>query len=345
MQKLITEIHLTHLRENAVAFRRLTGSKLCAVVKADAYGHGAIGVVNALYGIADFFAVAIIEEAIEIKTAASGKDILVFTPPVFEDEALVAIRNGFVLSVTDVPTAKLIANVCEKYSLTARVHIKVNTGMNRYGVSGGALGKVCAFLSRFRRVKVEGIFSHLYTTDEEISRGQRAEFIRSIAIAKGYFPSLIAHLGATYGATLGKDFAFDAVRIGLGLYGYTPTPCQELSLKPVMRVYATCVGTRMYHGGGVGYGTSARTAGLKGKRIALLRAGYADGTGLSPYAYSDLSPLNRFCMDVGFVQSGIMRGEEKELFFSAEELAKAKGTIVYETLCLLGLRAERRYKE
>lgn len=345
MQKLITEIHLTHLRENALAFRRLTGSKLCAVVKADAYGHGAIGVTNALYGLADFFAVAILEEAIEIKTAAAGKDILVFTPPVFEDEAVVAMRNGFVMSVTDEATAMLIVAASEAYSLTARVHIKVNTGMNRYGVHGGVLGKVCGILARSRRVKVEGVFSHLYTTDEATSRRQRAEFLRAVAIVKEYFSAFITHLGATYGATLGEEFAFEAVRIGLGLYGYTPVPCRRLSLKPVMRVYATCVGARTYQSGGVGYGTSARTSGLAGKRIALLRAGYADGTGLLPYAYEELSPLNRFCMDVGFVQANAKRGEQVELFSSAEALAKAKGTIVYETLCQMGMRAERRYKE
>ena len=114
MQKLITEIHLFNLRANALAFRKATGSALCAVVKADAYGHGAIEVVNALYSVADFFAVAIVEEGLSILPAAGGKGILVFTPPICEAEAVVALRSGLWLSVTDLPTAKLIAAVCER---------------------------------------------------------------------------------------------------------------------------------------------------------------------------------------------------------------------------------------
>lgn len=321
----------------------MTGSALCAVVKADAYGHGAIGVVNALYGIADFYAVALVDEGLEILAAAAGKDILVFTPPVEMAEAVVAMRNGLVMSVTDFSTARLIVEAAQRYSLSARVHIKVNTGMNRYGVDVAEIGKLCSFLAKARRVKVEGIFSHLYTTDEEISKAQRLAFLHAVKIAKAYFSPLITHLSATYGATLGKEFAFDAVRIGLGLYGYTPIACEGLSLKPVMRAYATCIGNRTYRTGGVGYGTSAKTMGLKGKTIALLRAGYADGTGLPFYPYEDLDLLNRFCMDVGFLQADVRRGERVELFASAEELAKARGTIVYEVLCLLGLRAQRQY--
>ena len=344
MQKLITNIHLSNLRKNALAFRRLTESKLCAVVKADAYGHGAIEVVNALYTIADFFAVALVEEGLEIRSAAAEKDVLVFTPPTCEKEAVVAIRNQLVLTVADVPSAKLIALVCKRYDVSARVHIKVNTGMNRYGVNTDELSQLCRYLKRQRHVRVQGIFSHLYTTDEATCHCQRREFENALAIAKQYFSPLTAHLAATYGATLGKAFAYDAVRIGLGLYGYTPVPCPRLALLPVMRAYALCVGTRIYRSGGVGYGASANVVGLQGKRISLLRAGYGDGIGLLPF-YKALPLLNRCCMDVSFVRKNVGRGKEVALFSSAQELADAQGTIVYETLCCLGMRAERRYKD
>ena len=86
MQKVKAKIYLGNVRRNAVKFRALTGKKLCAVVKANAYGHGAVEIVNALENTADCFAVALIEEGLEIRMATCGKDVLVFTPPMTEEE-------------------------------------------------------------------------------------------------------------------------------------------------------------------------------------------------------------------------------------------------------------------
>ena len=86
MQKVIAKINLKAIVTNAKYFKESTGTKLCAVVKANAYGHGAVNVVNALSGLADFFAVSLIEEGIEISTAVCGKDILVLTPPITTEE-------------------------------------------------------------------------------------------------------------------------------------------------------------------------------------------------------------------------------------------------------------------
>ena len=126
-------MHLKRIRQNAQAFKNLTKTKLCAVVKADAYGHGSVEVASALVGVADCFAVALIDEGLSIRTAVCGKDILVLTPPLCKADAYTGIKNGFILTVSDLKTAKLITSVCREYNLSARVHLKVNTGMNRYG--------------------------------------------------------------------------------------------------------------------------------------------------------------------------------------------------------------------
>ena len=148
MQKTIAEINLKAVEENAKAFKRLTGKKLFAVVKANAYGHGATEVVGALNGVADGFAVAIVEEGEEIKIAACGKDILVFTPPTDEEDCCRILQNGFLACVSDLRSARLVSKVAMEKNVVARVHLKVNTGMNRYGLDGRTLGKVCKLLKK-----------------------------------------------------------------------------------------------------------------------------------------------------------------------------------------------------
>ena len=97
MQKVVAEIHLGNIRRNAELFKKITGAKLCAVVKANAYGHGAEEVAYALSDIADCFAVALVDEGLQIRSAACGKDILVFSPPITEEARLQRImqRNSF----------------------------------------------------------------------------------------------------------------------------------------------------------------------------------------------------------------------------------------------------------
>ena len=133
MQEKVLKIDLQKLRENATAFKRLTDRFVYAVVKADAYGHGAIAVTSALYPVVDGFAVAIVREGIQIRTAACGKEILVFTPPATEDEVLLATRNGLTLTAGDLRSAKRIVETAKKYALSVCVQVKINTGMNRYG--------------------------------------------------------------------------------------------------------------------------------------------------------------------------------------------------------------------
>ena len=356
MQKVKAIIHLDNIKENAKRFLAWTGTRLCAVVKADAYGHGAEAVAAALNGVADCFAVALIEEAIAIRMAACGKEILVFTPPTTAEEGYVLAVNGFSASVDSLKTARLLCWVCQKYRVPIYVHLKVNTGMNRYGMNVQTLGKVCKLLQCSPYVKVRGIYSHLCECNLRRATAQRVIFTQMVAVAKGYFPSLIAHLGATYGAMLGKNYAFDMVRVGLGLYGYLPcgaggeTGVSKKALDTLqpqkgMSVYAKVIASRRYVFGSLGYGKEI--SGESIDRLSVCRVGYADGflrqqdNGLDGWH----SHANNLCMDASILFGEWKKGEWLPILTDAEKTAKEVGTIPYEVLCAATRRAELIYDE
>lgn len=348
MQKIKAKIHLGNIRRNAEKFSSLTGTKLCAVVKANAYGHGAEEVTNALSGQADSFAVALLEEGLCIKSVACGKEILVFTPPSTEEEVFCACCNGFTLSVGNLKTAELICCTCEKYGLPLQVHLKINTGMNRYGMPIDEVEKLCRYLSQKSWVMPTGIYSHLYVCEKATSKKQLALFLKAVESCKRYFPNAKAHLSATYGALLGKDFALDGVRIGLGLYGYLPVEnaTQENGVKEIpllekgMEIYAPTVAEREYVFGGVGYGKPTSKL-AKGERLSVCRYGYADGFLRNPRNGVDGEELQtgNLCMDV-CIRKGGKLGEEIPVMTDADKTAKGIGTVSYEVLCACTKRAE-----
>ena len=345
---------MRNIRDNAQAFKRLSKTSICAVVKADAYGHGAEETVAALQSVVDCFAVALLDEAIAIRAAACGKEILVFTPPNSEGEAYALAANGFTASVTDLHTARLVAKACEKFSLSIKVHLKVNTGMNRYGMDAQTLGKVCKSLSNCRWVKVEGLYSHLYGATRESAYLQRERFLKMQAVCRRYFPQVTSHLGATFGALLGQNFRFDMLRIGLGLYGYLPD-CEgadalrgRLQLKKAMSVYAPVVACKKALSGGLGYGETYPDEAIErlGK-ISVCRFGYADGFLRRGDNGTDGAEFNaqNLCMDVCVRKQAYRRGEEIPVLTDADKTARETGTLAYEVLCAATRRAEFVYED
>ncbi|MBE7077294.1 MAG: hypothetical protein E7377_01165 [Clostridiales bacterium] len=323
----------------------MTKKPLCAVVKANAYGHGAEEVTSALSDIVSCFAVALIEEGLAIRTAACGKDILVFTPPTDEEEGYQLAINHFTASVPDLYTARLLSKVGKCYRLPIHVHLKVNTGMNRYGMNLSMLGKVCKLLKDDPYVKVTGIYTHLceYTTVR--AEEQRTRFVAAEKVCRRYFPAVIAHLGGTYAATLGKKFAFDMTRIGIGLYGYLPTGEKTHALKKCMIVYAKTVSKRTVSYGGFGYGkalSSTELKNVKGKTFNLCRVGYADGFLRNRQNGTDGNErfVNELCMDAAMKRGCGRRGVWIPIMTDAEKTARGTGTISYEVLCAATRRAE-----
>ncbi len=350
MRKVIAKIDLENIRHNARSFRNLTGKPICAVVKANAYGHGSEEVVNALEGIADSFAVSLLSEALAIRVAACGKDILILTPPTTEESVVLAAKNRCIVTVGDYATAKKVAAVSERQVFPIRVHLKVNTGMNRYGMDVWSLGKACALFTRTQGVIVEGVYSHIYEYSLSTAQTQRRVFLQMQKIVKGYFPNAVCHISATYGATLGEEFVFDQTRIGIGLYGYLPDGAQDidknaarrLSLKKAMSVWAEVSATRTYRTGGVGYGGAKAE---QGTPLTVARFGYADGF-LRQKANGVMEKrlLNNLCMDACLIKGNKKQGTWLPIMTDAAWVAKETGTISYEVLCAATRRAEMVYE-
>ncbi|MBQ3020480.1 MAG: alanine racemase [Clostridia bacterium] len=350
MQKVKAVINLSNIRQNAKTFLEHS-KRLCAVVKANAYGHGAEEIALALSDIADLFATAILDEAIAIRHAVCGKDILVFAPPLTEEDAYEIAVNGFIGSVTSLYSARVFVRVSQKYRLPIKVHLKVNTGMNRYGMRPQELGKVCKLFATQKQIQVQGIYSHLYACAFEQAEIQREKFLRAVALCKCYFPTVIAHLSATYGAMLGERYTFDMTRVGLGLYGYLPISKRENgvvwlpALKKGMQVFAPVMESRVYQSGGAGYGTPKSIN--AGERICLCRYGYADGFLRNSKNGSELESahLNNLCMDACVCKGERKRGEYLPVMLDAEKTASKTGTIAYEVLCAATRRAEFVYEK
>lgn len=351
MQNVIAKINLKAVVDNANAFRRRTNRKLCAVVKADGYGHGAENIAFALANVADFFAVATHTEGKNIQTAACGKEILVLTPPISRNEAKALIVANLSVSVGSVREAMLVcraANACKK---RACVHLKINTGMNRYGVFGEETEECCRLLSRNALISVNGIYSHLYGEKRETAEKQRALFEEESEKCKSFFPCATRHLSATYGTTLGENYYYDAVRIGLGLYGYLPqgTPTtikKELSLRKSMRVYASVRRSQEYLFGGAGYGElqEDKVSLLKENGLSVIRAGYADGFFRAKERnIFGKRQINDLCMDCCVLAKKSPIGGYLPVMTNAEQIAKRAQTSAYEILCACTKRAERMY--
>ena len=352
MQKVLAKINLKSIQNNATAFKKLTNGKLCAVVKANAYGHGGVEIANALLGIADFFAVAILEEGIEIQTAVCGKEVLVLTPPTTVEEADGMIEHGFSVTVGDLWTARLVDKIATKRKKSVNVHLKVNTGMNRYGMNVSMLGKVCKYLLKSEYVKVKGVYSHLYGNGARDAERQRVLFLQAKRVSERYFQGLTYHLSATYGTLLGEEFYFDAVRIGIGLYGYLPSGLDEkgktvsadLHLQKAMQVYAKSVVTRKLSFGGIAYGKKLPKE-KKGETATVFRFGYADGflrradDGTKGFERN----ANSLCMDACIRFGRKDRGRYELILSDALQTAEQTDTIPYEVLCSATRRAEFEY--
>lgn len=320
MQKNVAVIDLQAIRKNALFVRSKLGNrKFFAVVKADGYGHGATQVAHAISDIVDGFCTAIVEEGAELRIAGISKPVLVFAPPVDKGDVLRAQAYNLTLSVNSIETAKLCSCDC---------HIKVNTGMNRYGCNLSELPDILKLLNPAR---IKGVYSHLYAAEDDNASARQLEiFDEAERLVKGLNPDICAHLSASGGLLRGGEFLKDGVRCGILLYGYCPQGFKA-DVSPALKVYARRFQKTQFIGGGAGYGAAKRQY----KELSTYRLGYADGffrtVGLGE---------NKLCMDA-FVKEG---GNEFECVMdNADEYADRAGTISYEVLTSVTRRSERVY--
>lgn len=374
-------IDLDALRRNWRVLCRLldqnpSPARPIAVVKADAYGHGAPQCVRALLEVGcDFFAVSCIEEAIAVrevtKEADLNADILIlgYTPlsqvPILSEQDLIQ-------TLSSPAYAMALSDEAERQGLRIRAHVALNTGMNRIGFEATDPKEISASvlsleaLCKHPSLKIEGLFTHFATADGE-SEADRDFLNRQVACYTAFCEAIDArgiaipfrHI-CNSAATLSRpDLHFNGVRTGILLFGGIEHPAAR-ELSPVMHLCADIVHIhRLRAGESVGYG-AAYTA-QKDITVAVLPIGYADGwmramsgatVALNTKSGTHSVPIvGRVCMDqcmIDVTGTDAAVGDTAVLFGQTprdlSRLSEHAGTIPYELLCLLSSRVTRSYE-
>jgi alanine racemase len=360
----VAEINLNHLIFNLRAIRRKSGaSQVLAVIKADAYGHGAaaVGQCLAKEGVS-LFAVAQLKEAFELRESGITQPILVFGR-LFPDEIPAAVKADFVITLFG--TEDLDWVEAANLNRPARAHVNIDTGMGRTGILFGQEADLFERLSCSKKCIWEGLYSHFATSDEKDKtfaheQLERFETTLSRLQEKGAKPFMI-HM-ANSGAILDiPESVFDAVRPGILLYGHYPTneTSRSIKVKQVM-TFKTRVAhaRRMPAGHSISYGRRWKTE--KETTIAVLAAGYADGVRRdltnrgevlirgTRYPLVGTVTMDYIMADVG--EDPIRAGDEAVLWgdtpqgsIQVLDVANAIGTIPYELTCGVSRRVQRIY--
>lgn len=351
------------LRNNARLLKqRLEGrARLMAVVKADAYGHGAVETARAaLEGGADQLAVALVEEGVQLREAGVRAPILVLggaTPA----GARAAVAANLSLALYDRAVLEAMQQEAQRLDTVAHAHVKIDTGMSRVGVQPGEeLAQLAQEMKDCPRVKCEGAFTHFAAADDsEFTRLQNARFLGALAQLRkaGYRP--IAHAAASEAALLDSTLWHDMVRPGVALYGAQVrhalpdlVPAQRLATEPIRLHW-------IEPGDTVGYGRTFTAA--RRTLVATLPIGYGDGY---PRALSGKAPalvkgrraplIGRVCMDlmmldvtdighVSLKDEVVLMGAQGNARITPDELAMLAGTIPYEIMLGFGARVPREY--
>lgn len=357
-------IDLDAIADNVRHFRRLTGVEVIAVVKANAYGHGAAAAaVAALSGGATRIGVAEIPEALELRRQGVHAPIVAWLHAPgerFEQAAAENIEVG--ISSFDQLEAAATAAAVDR---PVGVHLKLETGLSRNGIAPADWARVfaeAARLERIGRLRIIGLFSHLSNTSPDDDRAALARFEEGVATAASFgIRPEIRHIAATAAAIDLPEMRLDAVRIGIGIYGLSPfedRTSAELGLRPAMTLRGSIAAVRRVGAGtGVSYGYDHRTD--RETTLVLVPLGYADGVPRSGSGRLAVSIAGRRFLNVGRVamdqfvvdvrDTPVSIGDEVVLFGdptlgvpSAAEWADAAGTINYEIVTRIGPRVPRR---
>ena len=365
--KVWTEINLAALARNYKRIEKIVLSKnkeakVIPVIKADAYGHGAAKVIETLVECgAKTFAVSAVSEAVELAKTCPDADILILGYTDVCDVDLL-IKYNLIQTVYSSDYAKALNEACDELYGNLRVHIKLDSGMNRLGFDTRDVEKTVSDImcvSELEHLKIEGIFTHFACADEkesDMTSRQSAlfeEIVEKLESLNVHFN--VKHVCNSAGILRDDVPVYDAVRAGIILYGLMPSyDFDEPELETVMTLKARVAHVHEIEPGeSVSYG--ARFVADKKMKIATLPIGYADGF-IRAYASSNVMiggkrcpVVGRICMDQCMVDvSGVdvTRGDEAVIFENrsqVQELALLAHTIGYEVLCLIGKRVPRIY--
>ncbi|WP_302496189.1 alanine racemase [uncultured Flavonifractor sp.] len=364
-----TEIDLSNLEHNYRALRAMLpqGCRFLGVVKADAYGHGAVQVARRLETLgAEYLAVACLDEALELRQAGITTPILIlgYTPT---ERAEALLDNGITQTVYDVEMARALSDAAAAAGKTLKIHVKADTGMSRLGwLCGGedqsaaveAIAQVCALPG----LEAEGIYTHFANADgdEDYTMLQFTRFLDLLeALKERGITFAIRHCAASAAALKFPCTHLDMVRPGIALYGHYPDPsCEGLDgpgLRPVMTLKTRVASVKAVPAGTpVSYGCTHVLD--RETKLAALTIGYADGL---PRLCSDklevliggqrAPVVGRICMDMCMADVtglDVAPGDEVEVFgehLPIEDVAALAGTIQYELLCAVSPRVHRAY--
>lgn len=336
---------------------------LMAVVKANAYGHGAIPVsTTALNNGADYLGVASLNEAVELREAGIDAPVLIlgYTPAW---AARQVIQYDLAVTLYDLDIARIFDRAASDMNTTVRAHIKVDTGMGGLGLLPDEVTGFFRGLRNLKNLQIEGISTQFSAADEDLdyTREQSAAFERIVdpLLAAGYRFKYI-HAANSAAAIHLPETRFNMVRAGIALYGLNPSLLTPLpaDFKPALEWKTTVAQVkRLPHGSYIGYGNTYQTQGTQ--QIAIIPVGYADGLRRSPLRWKHVLVKGEFAPLVGRVSMDqtaidvtqiedvrigdevVLIGQQGGRQLSAEDVADFLDTISYEVVSTILARVSR----
>ncbi|HEY8419577.1 MAG TPA: alanine racemase [Clostridia bacterium] len=353
-------INLDAIKHNFHVIKSNTNSKICAMIKADAYGHGLIQTASAL-NEADCFGVARINEALSLREANINNDILLMGG--FDDETTLKelIKNNIILSIHSYEELKILLPLAQKYDALIRVHIKVDSGMHRLGISDKkTLNNILDEISKTKNIKCEGLYTHYATSDcDTLFLEEQYKNFCKLTNNYNYFK----HSANSAAIFQDKKYHMDMVRAGIALYGYINNTnlktfdkknVQDI-LKPAMSVFADIVQIKSLDAGEfIGYDKGYQTT--RPTKIAIISIGYGDGyprfvnKGYVIIKNKKCKILGKVCMDLTAVDvsevNNISYKDKVEIFgknIGADTVARWNNTISYDILCSITKRVNKNW--
>lgn len=365
--RMRAEIDLTAIRKNIETMRSYipAGKKLLAVIKANAYGHGAVQVARALTDLADYYGVAFIDEAVELRKAGIDKPILILG---HTDESLFdsLIDYDITQTIYSYEQAKVLSDVALSKGKLAKLHVKIDTGMNRIGFPcvKESVGQIIA-IGQLEGLNVEGIYTHYYLADvkdKTVANEQLARYTQMVQWLETEGMSFaIRHISNSAGIMEMPNETYNMVRSGIATYGLYPSEEMDKEacvLFPAMQLISHVTHVKMVQKGEtIGYGASYTLP--EDKMIATVEVGYADGypRALSNQGrmlvHGEYAPIvGRVCMDQTMIDVShitdvkvgdevVLVGTQGENIISVEELADMSASFNYEFVCDVNRRVPR----
>lgn len=366
------EVDLGAIAHNVATLSSWVGTaRVMAVVKADAYGHGAIPIAEAaLASGADYLAVALVQEGIELRRAGIEDPILVLSEQP-EDQIGDMVSHGLIATAYSVPFIDALEREVRKRNVVGHeVHLKIDTGMNRVGVRPAeAVERAGRIVACGPWLTLAGVYTHFAQADD-IDSTFTLEQLRVFEqacedIRRSGIDVEITHAANSAGAITLPESHLDMVRLGISMYGIAPSDSLEsacATLRPVLTLSANVSYVKQVAAGeGVSYGSRYRCP--TNTTIATVPIGYADGiarrSGLAGvevliggrrHPIVGVVTMDQLMVDVGDLDVSVgdevvLIGSQGDEYISANEVAHRLGTIGYEVVCALSDRLPRRYAE